>query len=79
MLTHSNHLGTHLDGEIHFFTAGKDIARLDLNDFLVGPGVVVDLSDATGDYQIYTAAMIEERVDVREGDSLIIRTRYHHY
>jgi kynurenine formamidase len=25
-LTHSNHLGTHLDGEIHLFTAGKDIA-----------------------------------------------------
>jgi kynurenine formamidase len=36
-LTHSNHLGTHLDGEIHFFTAGKDIAQLELNDFLVGP------------------------------------------
>ncbi len=26
LLTHSNHLGTHLDGEIHFFTPGKDIA-----------------------------------------------------
>ena len=23
LLTHSNHLGTHLDGEIHFFTAGQ--------------------------------------------------------
>jgi len=54
LLTHSNHLGTHFDGEIHFFTPGKDIASLQLNEFLVGPGVVVDLSDATGDYQIYT-------------------------
>jgi len=79
LLTHSNHLGTHLDGEIHFFTAGKDIAALDLNDFLVGPGVVVDLSDATGDYQIYTSQMIEERVEVREGDILIIHTGYHHF
>jgi arylformamidase len=79
LLTHSNHLGTHLDGEIHFFTAGKDIAQLELNDFLVGPGVVVDLSDATGDYQIYTAEMIEERVEVREGDILIIHTGYHHF
>jgi arylformamidase len=79
VLTHSNHLGTHLDGEIHFFTAGKDIAALDLNDFLVGPGVVVDLSDATGDYQVYDEAMIEDRVDVREGDILIIHTGYHHY
>ena len=26
LLTHSNHLGTHLDGEIHFYTPGKDIA-----------------------------------------------------
>ena len=42
-------LGTHLDGEIHFYTAVKDIAQLELNDFLVGPGVVVDLSDAVGD------------------------------
>jgi arylformamidase len=79
LLTHSNHLGTHLDGEIHFYTPGKDIASLDLNDFLVGPGAVVDLSDATGDYQIYTPEMIEERVEGREGDILIIHTGYHHF
>ena len=29
LLTHSNHVGTHLDGEIHFYTPGKDIASLD--------------------------------------------------
>ena len=23
LLTHSNHLGTHMDGEIHFYTAGS--------------------------------------------------------
>ena len=79
LITHSNHLGTHLDGEIHFFTAGKDIAALDLNDFLVGPGVVVDLSDIAGDYDIYTSQMVEERVEVREGDILIIHTGYHRY
>jgi len=79
VLTHSNHLGTHLDGEIHFYTPGKDIAALDLNDFLVGPGVVVDLSDAVGDYQIYTSKMIVDRVEVREGDILIIHTGYHHF
>jgi arylformamidase len=44
LFTHSNHPGTHLDGEILFFTAGKDIAALELNGFLVGPGAV-DLSD----------------------------------
>ncbi|MBN1266781.1 MAG: cyclase family protein [Anaerolineales bacterium] len=78
LLTHSNHLGTHLDGEIHFYTPGKDIASLDF-DFLYGPGVVVDLSDAVGDYEIYTSEMIEERVDVHEGDILIIHTGYHRY
>jgi kynurenine formamidase len=78
IVTHSNHLGTHLDGEIHFHTPGKDIASLDFN-FLYGPGVIVDLSDAAGDYDIYTSAMIEERVDVREGDILLIHTGYHRY
>ncbi|MGB8645835.1 MAG: cyclase family protein [Anaerolineae bacterium] len=79
LITHSNHLGTHLDGEIHFFTPGKDIASLDLNDFLVGPGVIVDLSDAAGDYDIYDSKMVEERVEVHEGDILIIHTGYHRY
>jgi kynurenine formamidase len=78
ILTHSNHLGTHLDGEIHFYTPGKDIAALDF-EFLHGPGVVVDLSDAAGDYDIYTSEMIEERVEVREGDILLIHTGYHRY
>lgn len=78
VLTHSNHLGTHLDGEIHFYTPGKDIAQLDF-EFLSGPAAVVDLSDAVGDYDIYTSKMVEERVDVHEGDILIIHTGYHRY
>ena len=78
LVTHSNHVGTHLDGEIHFHTPGKDIAELDF-DFLVHEGVVVDLSDIAGDYDIYTSEMIEERVEVKEGDILIIHTGYHHY
>jgi arylformamidase len=78
IVTHSNHLGTHLDGEIHFYTPGKDIASLDF-DFLYGPGVIVDLSDAVGDYDIYTSQMVEERAEVREGDILIIHTGYHRY
>jgi len=78
IVTHSNHLGTHLDGEIHFHTPGKDIAALEM-DFLVHDGVIVDLSDAVGDYEIYTSKMVEERVEVREGDILIIHTGYHHF
>jgi arylformamidase len=78
LLTHSNHLGTHLDGEIHFYTAGKDIAQLDM-DYLVHEAAIVDLSDAVGDYQVYTSKMIEDRVEVKEGDILVIHTGYHHF
>ncbi|MBK5109625.1 MAG: cyclase family protein, partial [Anaerolineales bacterium] len=78
LVTHSNHIGTHLDGEIHFYTPGKDMAQLEM-DFLVNEGVVVDLSDAAGDYEVYTSQMVEERVEVREGDILIIHTGYHHF
>lgn len=78
LVTHSNHVGTHLDGEIHFHTPGKDISELDM-DYLVNEGVIVDLSDAVGDYQVYTSKMVEERVEVKEGDILIIHTGYHHF
>lgn len=78
LLTHSNHIGTHLDGEIHFYTPGKDMAELEM-DFLVNEGAIVDLSDAAGDYDVYTSQMVEERVEVREGDILIIHTGYHHF
>jgi len=78
LLTHSNHLGTHLDGEIHFYSPGKDIAQLEM-DFLVHKAAVVDLSDVCGNYDVYTSAMVEERVEVKEGDILIIHTGYHHF
>ncbi len=78
VITHSNHLGTHLDGEIHFHTPGKDIASLDM-EYLVHEAAVVDLSDVCGDYDVYTSKMVEERVDVRQGDILIIHTGYHHF
>ena len=68
VVTHSNHLGTHLDGEIHFHTPGKDIASLDM-DFLVHEAAVVDLSDVCGDYDVYTSQMVEERVEVRRAIS----------
>jgi kynurenine formamidase len=78
VVTHSNHLGTHLDGEIHFHTPGKDIASLEM-DFLVHEAAIVDLSDICGDYDVYTSKMVEDRVEVREGDILIIHTGYHHF
>ncbi|MGA9191123.1 MAG: cyclase family protein [Anaerolineales bacterium] len=78
LLTHSNHLGTHLDGEIHFYTPGKDMAALQM-DYLVHEGAIVDLSDVCGDYDVYTSKMVEERVEVKDGDILVIHTGYHHF
>ncbi|MEW6228150.1 MAG: cyclase family protein [Bacillota bacterium] len=78
LITTSNHVGTHLDGQLHFCTNGKDIASLTL-DYLVGPGVVVDISDIAEDYGIYTSRDITDRAEVQEGDILIIHTGYHHY
>ena len=78
LVTHSNHVGTHLDGEIHFYTPGRDIAELPF-DYLMHEGAIVDLSDIAGEYDIYTSEMVEERVEVRQGDILIIHTGYHHY
>lgn len=78
VITTSNHVGTHLDGPMHFDTAGRDIASLEM-DKLFHPGVVVDLSDITEDFSIYTPEDIEKRVEVKEGDILIINTGYHKY
>jgi kynurenine formamidase len=41
--------------------------------------VIVDLSDVCGDYDIYTSEMFETKVEVKEGDILIIHTGYHHF
>jgi arylformamidase len=79
LITTSNHVGTHLDGPVHFCTRGGDIASLPLNGYLCGPGVVVDLSDMAEDYGLYSSKDVEDRVEVREGDILIINTGYHRY
>lgn len=78
LITTSNHVGTHLDGPLHFDTAGRDIASMEM-DKLVGEGVIVDLSDMAEDYGIYTPQDIMDRVEVKKGDILIINTGYHKY
>ncbi|MGI6617508.1 MAG: cyclase family protein [Saccharofermentanales bacterium] len=74
----SNHVGTHLDGPMHFDTGGRDIASLEL-DMLCGPGVVADVSDIAEDWSIYTPQDIMDRVEVKKGDILFINTGYHKY
>ena len=70
----SNHMGTHLDAPRHFVTNGKTIDQLPL-EWLWGPGVIVDLSDAMDELDIFTPEMIEERVEVQDGDILLHQHR----
>ncbi len=74
----SFHLATHMDGEKHFWAAGRTIGQVPL-DYWHGPGVIVDISDAVSDSSVYTPAMIEERVDLRDGDILMIKTGWHRF
>jgi arylformamidase len=69
----SIHLGSHMDGEIHFYPRGRTIGETPL-DFWVGPGVVADISAKVSNSSVYTPAMIEESVDMQDGDILIIKT-----
>ena len=50
-LTYTTHIGTHLDGPMHFDSAGRDLASLPM-DKLFGDGVIVDISEV-GPYGIY--------------------------
>ncbi len=74
----SNNTGTHLVGPRAFHSGARAIADIPLTD-LSGEGVVVDISDQVSDYSLYTPEMITNKVDVKEGDILIINTGYHKY
>jgi len=74
----SNHMGTHLDAPRHFVTKGMTIDQIPMN-WLCGPGVVVDLTGEIDELAVYTPKMIEDRVEVRKGDILILHTGWHRY
>ena len=78
LLTHSNHVGTHLDGSLHFCTHGRDVASIPLEE-LCAEGVIVDISDIAEDYGVYTPQDLMDRADIRPGDILIIHTGYSTY
>lgn len=78
IITTSNHVGTHIDGEIHFHASGRTIGDVPLTEW-IGPGVVVDISDDVGDYDLYTPDMLMDKVEIKRGDILIINTGYNRY
>lgn len=69
----SNHMGTHIDAPRHFVTDGKTIDQVPL-EWLYGDGVIVGLADELDEFDVYTPEMIESRVEVREGDILLLHT-----
>lgn len=78
VITTSNHVGTHIDGEIHFHASGRTIGDVPIDEW-VGEGVVVDISDEVGDYDLYSPEMLMKKAEIKKGDILIINTGYHKY
>jgi arylformamidase len=74
----SIHLATHMDGEKHFYPNGRTIGEVPLDEW-IGPGVIADISDRVSNSSVYTPQMIEDVVEVREGDILIIKTGWNKY
>ena len=78
VITTSNHVGTHMDGEIHFHASGRSIGQVPMQEW-VGPGAVADLSRDLGDYDLYEPDLLKSKVEIKKGDILIINTGYHRY
>ncbi len=77
------HIGTHLDGPLHFDPAGKDIASVPM-EYLVGEGVIIDISDQVGELEIYTPEILERKakqynLEIKDGDIIAIYTGFHRY
>ena len=72
------HMGTHLDAPMHMVPKGDDIASLPLN-WLYGDGVIIDISDEVGDWDIIKPEHFTKKIEIRPGDILIYHTGYHHY
>jgi len=74
----SFHLGTHMDGEKHFYITGSTIGEKPLEHWF-GAGAVADISEYVSDTSVYTPEMIQQVVDVKKGDILVIKTGYYKY
>lgn len=73
------HVGTHIDAPLHFASGKADMASVPL-DQLYHEGVIVDVSDKCGgEWDLLYPEHVEDKVDVKEGDILIIHYGWHHY
>src|ERR1700751_1793227 len=67
----SLHTGTHLDGPIHAADGAADMASLPLGK-RAHEGVIGDVSDVVGDWDVIKPEHITAKVEVKPGDILII-------
>ena len=75
----SLHSGTHLDGPMHGTDSTVDMASLPLTK-LVHEGVIVDVSDVCGEWDVIKPEHITSKVEVKKGDIVIVHTGFHkHY
>jgi arylformamidase len=72
------HTGTHIDAPIHFIPGAADMASIPLEQ-LIGDGVIVDISDCVGEWDVIMPEHITSKVEVRKGDIVIYHTGFHHY
>jgi kynurenine formamidase len=75
------HCGTHIDAQKHFIEGGADIASLSL-DTLYGEGVIVDISDQVGEWDVIKPEHLTKKADIRPGDILVYYSgwsRYYQY
>ncbi len=80
----AEHGGTHLDAPIHFAEGRQTVDAIPLEN-LIGPGVVIDVSEAAGnapDYQVSVADFEQweaEHGQIPEGTIVLLRTGYGRY
>ena len=72
------HVGTHIDAPCHFVEGAGDMASLPL-DRLYGEGVIVDISDQVGEWDVIRPEHITKKMEVRPGDILIYYTGWSRY
>jgi arylformamidase len=77
-ITTNMHIGTHIDAPIHFVSGMEDMASIKLEQ-LCHEGVIVDVSDKIRDWDFLYPEQITDKVDVKEGDILIINYGWHKY
>ncbi len=79
--TSAEHGGTHLDAPVHFAEGRRTVDQIPLQD-LIGPGIVIDVSQAAladADYQVTVADLEAWEGDhgaIPDGSIVLLRTGY---